>query len=224
MLSRRQLALFQARSRLIWSSTTAPQRRGHFAMGIGLEAGLTLDAMADELAAHLDRADLGALPGDLDVLREALARLAERLLRIRPFAPDDPLPADWRDILNAWLAGVPVTEIGPDNMRFIEDAFAYRLVWALEALRMRRIALGWEAEIISGGAAACLETGLPRFVMALLVRAGFPSRAGALAAGNNLNPVFVDSAGLVEWLDSNEVAALTDRGEWPTPETAEIWK
>jgi superfamily II DNA/RNA helicase len=220
----RQLALFQARSRLIWSSTTAQQRRGHFAMGVGLEAGLTLDAMADELAAHLDRADLAALPGDLGVLQDALARLADRLLQIRPFAPDDLLPANWRDILNAWLAGVPIREIGPENMRFIEDAFAYRLVWALEALRMRRIALGWESEIISGGAAACLETGLPRFVMAMLVRAGLPSRAGALAAVNDLNPVFVDSAGLVRWLESNEVAALTDTGEWPTPETAEIWE
>jgi hypothetical protein len=193
-------------------------------MGVGLEAGLKLDSMADDLAAHLDRADLAALPGALEVLQEALAQLAERLLAIRPFAPDDPLPADWRDILNAWVAGVPVSEIGPDNMRFIEDAFAYRLVWALEALRMRRIALGWEGNIISGGAAACLETGLPRFMMAMLVRAGLPTRAGALAAVNDLNPVFVDSAGLVEWLGSNEVAALTDADEWPTPETAEIWK
>ncbi|CUA91256.1 DEAD/DEAH box helicase, partial [Chelatococcus sambhunathii] len=61
----RQLALLQARSRRIWASTTAQQRRSHFAMGVGLEAGLKLDSMADDLAAHLDRADLAALPGDL---------------------------------------------------------------------------------------------------------------------------------------------------------------
>jgi hypothetical protein len=97
-------------------------------------------------------------------------------------------------------------------------------VWALEALRMRRIALGWEAEIIEGGAAACLETGLPSFAMAMLVRAGLPSRAGALAAINALNPVFIDSASLMDWLESNKVAVLTDSGEWPTPETAQIWK
>lgn len=220
----RQLELLKARSRLIWTSTTAQQRRGHFAMGVGLEAGLALDAMADELSAHIDRADRAVLPGDLEVLQEALARLAERLLGIRPFATDEPLPDDWRDILNAWLAGVPVRDIGPDNMRFIEDAFAYRLVWALEALRMRRLALGWEPEIIAGGAAVCLETGLPRFTMAMLVRAGFPSRAGALAAVNDLNPAYIDGAGLVDWLGSNEVAALTDAGNWPTAETADIWK
>lgn len=219
----RHLELFRARSRLIWTSTTAQQRRGHFAMGVGLEAGLALDAMADELAVHLDRADLASLPGELEVLQESLIHLAGRLLSIRPFALDDPLPDNWRDILSSWLAGVPVRDIGVDKMRFIEDAFAYRLVWALEALRMRRVALGWEPEIIAGGAAACLESGLPRFLMAMLVRAGLPSRAAALAAANDLNPVFVDSAGLVAWLESNEVAALTDTGEWPTAETADIW-
>src|SRR5690606_21642501 len=101
-------------------STTPQQRRGHFAMGVGLEAGLTLDAVADELAVHLDNADHAALPGDLEVLQNALAHLAERLLSIRPFAPDDPLPENWRDILFAWLAGSPVREIGANNMRFIE--------------------------------------------------------------------------------------------------------
>jgi hypothetical protein len=60
--------------------------------------------------------------------------------------------------------------------------------------------------MIAGGAAACLETGLPRFVMAMLVRAGFPSRAAAFAAVNELNPVFVDSAGLIAWLKSRAIA------------------
>ena len=219
----RQLELFRARSRLIWNCTTPQQRRGHFAMGVGLETGLKLDAMADELAVHLDNADHAALPGDLDVLQNALAHLAEPLLSVRPFAPDDPLPENWRNILFAWLAGVPMRDIGADNMRFIEDAFAYRLVWALEALRMRRVALGWKPEIIAGGAAACLESGLPRFIMAMLVRAGLPSRVAALAVVNDLNPVFVDSTGFLEWLESNKVAALTDTGEWPTAETASIW-
>ena len=219
----RQLELFRARSRLIWSSTTPQQRRGHFAMGVGLEAGLTIDAIADELLAHVDRADLAALSGDLEVLQDAMLHLAEQLLSIRPFAPDMPLPEHWQDILFAWLAGEPIHEIGADNMRFIEDAFAYRLVWALEALRMRRIAAGWEPEIIAGGAVACVESGVPRLHMAMLVRAGLPSRAAALAAVNYLDPGFVDSAELVEWLKSDEVVALTDAGEWPTVETAPIW-
>lgn len=222
-LRERQLDLFKARSGLIWSQTTANQRRGHFAMGVGLDAGLTLDAMADELAVLLDQADEAALPGDAEVLLASLTTLAERLLANRPFVPNDPLPPDWRGILSVWLSGMPVRDVGPDNMRFIEAVFAYRLVWALEALRTRRVALGWQPEIIAGTAAACLETGLPRYAMAMLVRAGLPSRAAAMAAINDQNPVLVDTDDLVAWLETHEVAALTDAGNWPTPETAAIW-
>ncbi|MCM2504859.1 DEAD/DEAH box helicase [Aureimonas altamirensis] len=223
-LRERQLELFRARSGLIWSQTNADQRRGHFAMGVGLESGLTLDAMADELAVLLDQADEAALPGDSEVLVASLTTLAERLLAIRPFVPDDPLPGNWREILAAWVSGTPVHEIGPDNMRFIEDVFTYRLVWALEALRTRRVALGWQPEIIAGTAAACLEAGLPRYTMAMLVRAGLPSRAAALAAINDQDPIFIDNDGLVVWLETNEVVAMTDAGDWPTPATNDIWK
>jgi len=44
-------------------------------MGVGLEAGLSIDAMADELATLLDRADAAALSGDIDELVDALGGL-----------------------------------------------------------------------------------------------------------------------------------------------------
>ncbi|MXP29700.1 DEAD/DEAH box helicase [Porphyrobacter algicida] len=220
----RQLSLFTARSQLIWSETTVEQRRGHFAMGVGLEAGLVLDDMADELAESLDQADLAAIAGELETLQASIVSLAERLLAIRPFVPDDDLPPNWHEVLNDWLAGTPVHEIGPDNMRLIEDVFTYRLVWALEAVRTRRVALGWTPELLAGTAAACLETGLPKFTMAMLVRAGLPSRVAAIAAVKDQNPVFVDTTDLVVWLESNEVATLTDNGDWPTADTTEIWE
>lgn len=219
----RQLELFRSRSGLIWSQTTVHQRRGHFAMGVGLEAGLTLDAMADELAVLLDRADEAALPGNAEVLATSLIALAERLLAVRPFEPEDPMPDDWRDILAAWISGRPVHEIGPENMRFIEDVFSYRLVWALEAVRTRRVAFGWQPRITAGTAAACLETGLPCYKMAMLVRAGLPSRAAALAAVNDQEPGFTDTDGLIAWLETNEIVALTDAGDWPTPVTNDVW-
>lgn len=219
-----QLALFGARSRLIWSSTSAEQRRGHFAMGIGMDAGLAIDAMADELASHLDHADDAALTGDVRTLQRSLTALADRALTLRPFAPEDDLPGNWRGVLNDWLAGVPVSAIGPDNLPLIEDSFTYRLVWAIESLRSRRVALGWEPEAIAGGGAACLETGLPEFRMALLVRAGLPSRAAAIAAVNELNPSLLDFSDVVTWLRSDEVVAFSDRDDWPTADTAELWQ
>jgi hypothetical protein len=220
----RQLALLRSRSALMWRLTTADQRRGHFAMGVGLDAGLALDEIADELSEHLDEADRAALSGDLEVLAESATKLAKRLLTIRPFTPEESFPDKWMKILASWLGGEPIEIIGTENMRFLEDAFAYRLVWAIEALRVRREALGWESDIITGCAAACIEAGVPRFVSAMLIRAGLPSRIAAIVAIDELNPAFVDNGGMLEWLRSDEVSELTETGKWPTPETAEIWQ
>ena len=129
--------VFEARADLIWKTTSPQSRRGHFAMGVGLEAGLAIDAMADELAKLLDRADEAVLSGDIDELVDALGGLGERLLFMRPFIPDkaNALPANWKGILRSWVSGDDVAKIGPQNMRAVEEAFTYRLVWALEAVR-----------------------------------------------------------------------------------------
>ncbi|MGY0634049.1 DEAD/DEAH box helicase [Luteimonas sp. A478] len=214
-----------ARAALIWKSTTPLVRRGHFSMGVGLEAGLAIDAMAAELADLLDRADSAALRGDTDELADALGRLGERLLFMRPFIPDtgSALPPNWKTILHSWVAGEPVSSIGPHNMRAVEDAFTYRLVWALEAVRTRRMALGWSPDTVTGSAAAAVETGVPRFMMAMLIRAGLPSRRAAIAAIEQTEPAFVTSADMRAWLQSDEITARTDAGDWPTPDTAALW-
>ena len=217
--------VFEARSNLIWKATTAQARRGHFAMGVGLEAGLTIDAMADELAKLLDRADNAALSGDIDELVTALGGLGERLLFMRPFIPDkaNALPANWKAILRSWVSGEDVSKIGPQNMRAVEEAFIYRLVWALEAVRTRRMSLGWSPEAVAGGGAAAIETGVPRFMMAMLIRAGLPSRRAAMTAIEDAEPVFVTPAEMRAWLESDEITAYTDSGDWPTLDTAALW-
>lgn len=194
-------------------------------MGVGLEAGLTIDAMAEELGELVDRADMASLPGDVDELSEALAGLGERLLVMRPFIPDkkNALPGNWKAILRQWISGTDVSEIGPENMRVVEEAFTYRLVWALEAIRTRRVTLGWAPDILPGGGAASLETGVPRFMMSMLVRAGLPSRRAAMMAIESSDPVFVTPAEMRAWLESDEIAAFTDAGDWPTADTAALW-
>jgi hypothetical protein len=219
-------AILEARAQLIWGTTTAPARRGHFAMGVGLEAGLALDAMADDLSALIDRADDASLSGNEEELVAALIALAERLLVLRPFVPEakNALPQNWRDLLRMWVTGADVNTIGTSNMGVVEDAFTYRLVWALEALRTRRVTLGWSPDIIAGGGAAALDTGVPQFMMAMLIRAGLPSRRAAMIAIREGNALFVDNAGMRAWLESSDVAALTDGGDWPKPETALLWQ
>ncbi|MCJ9669004.1 MULTISPECIES: hypothetical protein [unclassified Neorhizobium] len=105
--------IFEARANLIWTWTTAQARKGHFAMGVGLEAGLTIDEMADELGALVDRAGMASLPGDVEELSEALAGLGERLLVMRPFIPDKKtaLPGNWKIILRQWISGTDVLEM-----------------------------------------------------------------------------------------------------------------
>ena len=217
--------VFEARANLIWTVTTPQARRGHFAMGVGLEAGLTIDAMAEELGELLDRADAASLPATSTNSSDASAGLGERLLVMRPFIPDkkNALPANWKAILQQWVSGADVAEIGPQNMRVVEEAFTYRLVWALEAISTRRMSLGWSPDIIPGGAAASLETGVPQFMMSMLIRAGLPSRRAAMAAIETTNPVFVTPAEMRAWLESDEITAFTDAGDWPTPDTAALW-
>lgn len=217
--------VLEARAELIWRTTTTQVRRGHFAMGVGLEAGLSIDATADELAELLDRADGAALIGDVDELADALGGLGERLLFMRPFIPDkaNALPANWKAILRSWVSGDEVVKIGPQNMRAVEEAFTYRLVWALEAIRTRRMSLGWSPDTVAGGAAAAVETGVPRFMMAMLIRAGLPSRRAAMAAIEGAMPIFVTPAEMRAWLESDEITAYTDAGNWPTPDTAALW-
>ncbi|MEZ1355951.1 hypothetical protein, partial [Pseudomonas aeruginosa] len=90
-------------------------------------------------------------------------------------------------------------------------------VWALEAVRTRRMSLGWSPETVAGGAAAAVETGVPRFMMAMLIRAGLPSRRAAMVAIEDAEPVFVTPAEMRAWLESDEITAYTDAGDWPTP-------
>ncbi|PIB61905.1 DEAD/DEAH box helicase [Pseudomonas sp. 2822-17] len=217
--------VLESRADLIWKTTNAQARRGHFAMGVGLEAGLMIDDMADELAALLDRADEAALSGEVDELADALGGLGERLLFMRPFIPDksNALPANWKSILRGWVSGEDVSKIGPQNMRAVEDAFTYRLVWALEAVRTRRMSLGWAPDMVAGGAAATVETGVPRLMMAMLIRAGLPSRRAAMAAIDGALPVFVTPSEMRAWLESDEITAYTVASNWPTPNTAALW-
>ena len=219
-------AILEARANVIWSHTTPDVRKGHYAMGVGLEAGLAIDGMADVLGELLDQADAAALRDDGEELAAVLVQLAARLLVIRPFVPDkkNALPADWGDLLKEWVSGTGVNVIGPKNMRIVEDAFAYRLVWALEALRTRRVTLGWSSEIVSGGGAASVETGVPQLMMSMLIRAGLPSRRAAMAAIRATGAVFVTVSGMREWLASEEMADLTNAGGFPTPETALLWQ
>ena len=219
----KQLSILKARARLIWNKSTAVQRRSQFAMGVGLESGLSIETVAAKLTVLLDQADMAALSGDTNALGDALIGLAESFFSIRPFAPDEDLPENWPHLLRAWIGGDDVSDIGLDNILTVEEAFVYRLVWAIEALRMRRRVNGDETMYLEGSAAACLETGLPQVTMAMLVRAGLPSRMAARTVIMQLKPIFTTRGEMIRWLRSDEMRVRLAQQDWPTLETHEIW-
>ena len=227
-VKRMQMLVLKTRARLIWNETTAQQRHGHFAMGVGLDTGLRVDKMADDLADDLDQADLAASQADTETLHGALTRLAECLLAVRPFVPNDQnaLEGNWKEILRRWIGGASLSDIGAERTGLIEDAFTFRLVWALEALRVRRLSGGWEPEMgrISGAAAACLDTGLPDYRMALLVRGGLASREAARMVINEHNPDFLTGNEMRQWLMSDTIADLSLREDWPSASTVFLWR
>jgi hypothetical protein len=145
------------------------------------------------------------------------------MFRLGPFAPRADLPADWRDLLKEWVSGADVTQRGPDAMTVIDEAFVYRLVWAVEAIRVRKN-LMTSSEIIEGGATAALETGVPLMTMAMLIRAGLPSRRAAIRAIESTSAGFLDGREMMDWMRSTEIEQLTASGAWPTPDTASIWR
>src|SRR5262249_8388558 len=51
-----------------------------------------------------------------------------------------------------------------------------------------------------------------------------PSRIAAMRVIEHTRPTFVNRDGMYEWLRSEEIADLTGRPSWPTPETADLWK
>jgi hypothetical protein len=61
-------------------------------------------------------------------------------------------------------------------------------------------------------------------MMAMLVRAGLPSRKAAQAAIQETAPNFVTLAEMREWLATDEIKSLSEKTDWPTQETASIWR
>jgi hypothetical protein len=56
------------------------------------------------------------------------------------------------------------------------------------------------------------------------MQAGFTSRLAAIKAVTDTAGAFTAARELAAWLGSDQVIAVTEGGNWPTPETASLWK
>lgn len=231
-----QLALGEslaARARVLWTQATPAQRRGYYLAGVGLETGRQLDLHSAALNQHLYDAEVAIFTGHDHASIQALTNFAGIALTIHPFAPKEGLPSSWEAILADWLQGTPTVQMGSDpadTIEFIEETLAYRLPWALEAVRVRAAAGAdpnedpWTVATLELGlAVAAVEAGTLNRSAALLMRAGFPSRSGALAAVQGESEAFETLADLHRWLETDTVRRRAEDPNWPTPETHELW-
>jgi hypothetical protein len=118
-----------------------------------------------------------------------------------------------------------------DVLRFVENGLIYKLPWGMEAVRVRAQA---NRDVIGDGltiddfevgyAVPAVETGTLSRPAALLMQAGFTSRLAAIKAVADTAAAFTTRGELAAWLKSGPVVALTEKGNWPTPETTSLWK
>lgn len=222
-----------ARAKYVWRNSTSTQRRGYFLAGVGLAAGKALDERAAELERLLLTANVNIEIGEQEGAVEAITTFAEIVFDVAPFKPER-LIVDWRPLLRLWLLGQTVSDAFPgDNdeaIQFIEQAFVYNLPWAMEAVRVRAEA----HESVSSDevklsdyprahAVTALETGTLSIAAATLIQAGFGSRLGAIRAVEATAATFDSMSGLMAWLASDEVSALSAGPDWPTPESRALW-
>ena len=221
------------RANVLWNQSTLAQRRGYFLAGVGLETGHRLDEEAKTLIQNLLSAEQCVLSNDDQGAIEAIVGFATIVLSIYPFAPRA-LPANWKEITAQWLQGKPVVEIATDadveTLEFIEDTLGYRLSWALEAVRVRFTpeevadsAFSVAVQSVQGLAMAAVETGTLNGSASLLMRAGFSSRSGAIAAVLNGNGQFNTLSQLHRWLNSEDIVQRSSEIIWPTESSHDLW-
>lgn len=225
----------KARANIIWDQSTAPQRRGYFLAGVGLQTGQRLDAVSGNANNLLIAANAAIQEGDEEDAVTAIIGLAEIIFDIPPFDPD-PFPDNWRGVLRAWLEGKPLAELATENtsdvLRFVENGLIYKLPWGIEAIRVRAQAngdtFGDEGmftidDLEVGLAVPTIETGTLNLSAATLMQAGFTSRLAAIKAANDTAATFLNSHDLKVWLDSELVQGLSANEDWPTSESRNLW-
>lgn len=220
--------LVVARAQRIWLETTPAQRRGFHSAGIGLSAGKFIEANLRALITLLTQAEACLALGDEAGVGNALVAFAELVFQTAPFQAPKELPAKWREALLAWLGGQPSSDVlalcDGEGVDLIQEALAYRLPWAMEAVRVHALAVEHGgSEALTGIAALAVEAGSAKLSVITLVRAGLSSREAAAAAVEDTGATFTDRDGMRVWLHSKWVQELSEENDWPTERSRQAW-
>jgi hypothetical protein len=220
--------VLRARSKFIWEHSTALQRRGAFYAGVSFDTGVQLSARATELNALLVATDAEFQAGDTQNAIAHTLEFAKIAFTIAPFEPEE-FPAGWEVVVQKWILGYSLADIAggieSEVVSFVENALVYKLVWALEAIRVRAVAAGeLDEDSFNGFTAMAVETGTHLYAASLLIHCGLASRAAAIKAVSYENGVFQDTREMRRWIFSAAVKRRTLDPNWPTPATGSLWR
>ena len=221
--------LIAERARIIWAGTNEEERRGMYFSGVGYRTGIFLRSHIENLVSLLLAAEKAMNERAIGIFAETVISFAEYVFQHAPFVPEKKLPEMWQSGLDAWLkgrSGYEVVEIlGGEGVFALQDAFTYRLPWAMEAVRVHAGAVGAPgADEVTGIAARATGVGCSDLSVIALIRHGFRSRAGAQVAVATTGATFTDRKDMEAWLDTEEVRDRQGDPLWPTPQTRHEWE
>lgn len=217
-----------ARARCIWTQTSASQRRGYHVAGVGLRAGKFLDTNIADLVSLLLQAEAAVVNRDSAVAADRIVEFANLVFQTEPFRASGDMPTAWENALRGWIEGRLASEVvaisADAKIDLLQEAFSYRLPWAMEAVRVHAMAIEQEgSEQIQGHAAMAVEVGSANLTVIKLLHSGLSSREAAITAVAATEVDFVDHAEMLDWLRSEQVRVLSNNGDWPTAQSHHAW-
>ena len=207
-----QELFIKSRAKWLWQSTDYAQRKGFYAAGVGKSAGQYIIANSEELKRLIEAAASAIHEGEVAKLVQACVRLGELLFCVYPFEPDSMVSKwtteDWSPFVSVWLRGEALSSVNdPKGISFIQEAVVFRLVWAVESVRVilenldpfNVEMLGIEAQIES--VAVCLTYGVPNLPAARLLESGLESRLLAHRIAAELSVSFSKRSDVKAWFN-----------------------
>lgn len=222
--------VIMSRAQWLWTKTTTDERRACFSSGLGQRAGTFLYRNLDGFVAVLADLQNAVVNADTEQVSELVVKLAESIFT-QPFFSVRKRPDNWQDVLKRWVSGVAFADIlkglgvrqEQSTQSFVQDGVVFRLVWAVESVRVQAISSGHaRAEELGDGAMLALTHGVPSIPAALLCQAGYASRVGALWVARVRSASFTDFDGMRRWMEENE-AVLSDNEFWESEDHRILW-
>ncbi|MBB5640990.1 DEAD/DEAH box helicase [Cryobacterium roopkundense] len=227
--------LLRKRATYIWESTSANQRRALYLAGIGLSSSEEFRAVLPKLALALEAAEVAVAEGNEDLAPLAITAFAATAFQCQPFVPKA-LPTRWREMLTQWIRGEALTVAEDEDpleaMDFVEGAVGYRLVWALEAVRVMsplfdKPDLESDSEafslLVPGNVVAAVQAGTLNTSAQTMLQAGLASREVARIVVADFAPTFSSVQQMTLWLKSESVALYSEEPTSPTSKLHDIW-